>query len=106
MREAHILISSKETDKDKLSIDEAKKKLKPCPICGSKAYISKDIVDGFYFGWSVGCPRFCLNDGIHGIDENTPKEKLLSIFYLNSANECVEEWNMKVDEYSEGSDSK
>jgi hypothetical protein len=59
MTDAHILIISEETDKDKLSIAEAKKKLKPCPICGSKAYISKDIVDGFYFGWSVGCPRFC-----------------------------------------------
>lgn len=106
MTDIHILRPSKETDKDKLSIDEAKKKLKPCPICGSKAYISKDIVDGFYFGWSVGCPRFCLNDGIHGIDENAPKEKHLSIHNLNSANECVEEWNRKADKFAEGSDSE
>jgi hypothetical protein len=105
MIDAHILISSKETDKDKLSIAEAKKKLKSCPICGSEAFISKDIVDGFYFGWSVGCPRFCLNDGIHGIDENAPREKYLSIFNLDSANECVEKWNRRADGYSEGSDS-
>jgi hypothetical protein len=97
MTDIHILRPSKETDKDKLSIDEAKQKLKPCPICGSKAYISKDIVDGFYFGWSVGCPRFCLNDGIHGIDENTPTEEHLSIFGLNTAEECVKKWNEKVD---------
>lgn len=102
MTDIHILRPSKETDKDKLSIAEAKEKLKPCPICGSKAYISKDIVDGFYFGWSVGCPRFCLNDGIHGIDENT----YLSIFNLGSANECVEKWNRRVDEYSEGSENE
>lgn len=99
MSEVYITRKNKITDGDKLSIKEAKEMLKKCPICGSKAYISKDIVDGFYFGWSVGCPRFCLNDGIHGIDENTPQEKHLSIHYLNSAKECVEKWNTKVDRY-------
>lgn len=82
-------------DSDKLSIKEAKEKLMNCPICKSKAYISKDIIDGFYFGWSVGCPRFCLNDGIHGVDEESPKEKHLSILGLDSAKECVELWNKK-----------
>lgn len=86
----------KVTEKDTLTIKEAKGQLKKCPICGAKAYISKDIVEGYYFGWSVGCPRFCLNDGIHGIDENTPTEKHLSIMYLDSAKECVERWNKKV----------
>lgn len=104
--EVDILRPAGVGDKDKLSISEAKKKLSPCPICGTKAYISKDIVDGFYFGWSVGCPRFCLNDGIHGIDENAPREKYLSIFNLDSANECVEKWNRKADEYSEESDTE
>ena len=40
--------------------------LKPCPRCGTKAYLSRDVVDGFYFGWSAGCPRYCHYDGIHG----------------------------------------
>ena len=31
-------------------------RLHPCPICGAKAFVEKDVVDGFYFGWSVGCP--------------------------------------------------
>ena len=106
MTDIHILRPSKETDKDKLSIDEAKKKLKPCPICGTKAYIGKDIVDGFYFGWSVGCPRFCLNDGIHGIDENTPEDKHLSIHCLDSASECVEKWNEKVERLEGDTDAK
>lgn len=96
MSELHILRPSSVKKDDKLSISEAKKKLSPCPICGTKAYISKDIVDGFYFGWSVGCPRFCLNDGVHGIDENTPEDKHLSIHYLDSASECVEKWNERV----------
>ena len=85
------------TEKDRLTAKEAQTLLKRCPICGSKAYISKDVVDGFYFGWSVGCPRYCNNDKIHGHDENTPAEKRLSIFYLNSAEECVEKWNERVE---------
>ena len=89
----------KVTKEDKLTIKEAKAKLLPCPICGSKAYSSKDIVDGFYFGWSVGCPRFCINDGIHNIDQDTPEEKHLSVFGLNSAEECVKYWNEKVKNY-------
>ena len=96
MTNVHILRPRKETDEDKLSISDAKKKLKPCPICETKAFISKDIVDGYYFGWSVGCPRFCLNDGIHDIDENTSEEEHLSIFYLDSAAECVAKWNKRV----------
>lgn len=63
-----------------------------CPICGAKPYIRKDVVDGFYFGWSVGCPRFCLNDGIHGITEETPKYLHLSRFCLNSKEECIKAW--------------
>ena len=106
MTNVYITRISKISDKDKLSISEAKKMLKPCPICGAKAYISKDIVDGFYFGWSVGCPRFCLNDGIHGVDEHAPFEEHLSIHNLNSAIECVEKWNRKADGYLDGSDSK
>ena len=42
--------------------------LKPCPICGSKAFVMHDVVDGFEFGWSAGCPRFKLDDGIHDFD--------------------------------------
>ena len=44
----------KKLKKDRLFEAEIEKKLKPCPICGSKAYIHKDIVDGHYYGWSVG----------------------------------------------------
>jgi len=97
MTNVHILRPRKETDEDKLSISDAKKKLKPCPICGTKAFISKDIVDGYYFGWSVGCPRFCLNDGIHGITEIIHEEDSLTILYLDSATECVAKWNKRVE---------
>lgn len=106
MSEVYINIVHEVTEKDNLTIKEARGRLKKCPICGTKAYISKDIVDGFYFGWSVGCPRFCFNDGIHGIDKNTPTEKHLSIMNLDSATECVERWNKRVDNYFKESDSE
>ena len=67
-----------------------------CPKCGSKVYISKDIVDGFYFGWSVGCPRFCHDDGIHGTNINTPEEDVYSIHGLNSRDECIKKWAERV----------
>ena len=78
-----------------------KDRLARCPICGSKAFLNKDVVDGFYFGYSVGCPRYCFNDGIHGQDENTTENEHLTIFGLNSKEECVEKWNERV-EYVKG----
>ena len=100
MADIYITETQKVTTEDKVTIKDAKKRLLPCPICGAKAYLEKDVVDGFYFGYSVGCPRACMYDGIHGITENTPENKRLSIFYLNSAEECVEKWNERVRNYN------
>lgn len=36
-----------------------------CPICGAKAFLERN---GFGFGWSVGCPRYCLNDSIQRVE--------------------------------------
>lgn len=72
--------------------DYGNQKLPKCPICGKKAFIHRDIVDGFYFGWSVGCPAYCNNDGVHGHDENTPDELRLRRFYLDSKEECERWW--------------
>lgn len=68
--------------------------LPPCPICGAKAFIRSNTVDGFWFGWSVGCPRFRLNDGIHGKDDDSPREEWMSAhgFYTK---EDAEKWWMK-----------
>ena len=70
---------------------------KPCPICGSKAYIMHDVVDGFDFGWSVGCTRFKLDDGIHGIDETTPEFMHPRVMYCISRQSAIESWNKKVE---------
>jgi hypothetical protein len=49
-------------------------KMPPCPICGKKAYMMHDVVDGMDFGYSAGCPSFCLNDGVHGITKSYDPE--------------------------------
>ena len=63
-----------------------------CPICGSKAFISKDVVDGFFFGWSVGCPRACINDKIHKLNEEEFKKARLVFHSLNSREEAILIW--------------
>lgn len=72
--------------------------LPPCPICGAKAYIHSDTVDGFWFGWSVGCPRFCLNDGIHGKNEDTPRGEWLSAHGFESKQAAENWWRKRAAE--------
>lgn len=67
-----------------------------CSECGAKAFLHEDVVDGFWFGWSVGCPKFCLNDGIHGYDINTPREKRLVELGFTTKEEAVEWWEKRV----------
>ena len=77
------------------------KRLKACPICGARAFLSHDAVEGFDFGWSVGCPRFCLADGIHGMDYDTPdnyvRKHSLTGHYYTTAEKAIEAWNDRVD---------
>ena len=70
--------------------------LKPCPRCGTKAYLSRDVVDGFYFGWSAGCPRYCHYDGIHGTTIDTSEEDCYAVHGANSKEEAIEIWNNRV----------
>ena len=42
--------------------------LKSCPVCGAKAFLEREVVDGFDMGFGVGCPRYCIGDGLHGIE--------------------------------------
>ena len=70
--------------------------LRPCPMCGANAFVSCDIVDGFFFGWSVGCPRAKIKDGIHGLDDYDSFQKAeLTMFNLASKEECIEKWNKR-----------
>lgn len=71
--------------------------LKPCPICGAKAYVMHDVVDGFEFGWSAGCPRFCLYDGLHGADENTPESQFPRVMNMTTKQSAIVAWNVKTE---------
>ena len=71
--------------------------LKPCPICGGKAYVMHDVADGFEFGWSAGCARFCICDVIHDMDETTPEADLPRVMYCNTKTAAIEAWNRKAD---------
>ena len=86
----HLLTVVKQTEEEKLSLAEMKKRIPPCPICGKKAYIMHDIVDGFDFGYSAGCPSFCIDDGVHGISESYDPEAPRVDGY--SAKEAYDKW--------------
>ena len=70
MEYVHILRIAKEPEGEKMMLAEMKKTMPPCPICGKKAYLMHNIIDGFDYGYDAGCPSFCLDDGVHGISES------------------------------------
>lgn len=73
-------------------------RLKRCPICGAKAFVAHDIVDGFGFGWSVGCPRACIADGIHGFDDyDSFQAARLVMHYLPTREVAIEAWNKRCE---------
>ena len=71
--------------------------LKRCPVCGSNAFLSRDVIDGvFFMGWSAGCPRYCIGDGIHGIETFEEDEaKGYSFFGCLTKEEAIEAWNRR-----------
>jgi len=57
-----------------------------------------DVVDGFDFGWSAGCPRYCINDGIHGIDTYEDHEdRGYAVHWCFTKEKAIEAWNRRVD---------
>lgn len=70
------------------SCDES---LPHCPVCGSKAFIHHDIVTGYDFGWSVGCPRACIADGIHGFDDPESFKNAKLVFHGLSSRKSAED---------------
>ena len=88
--ELHILRQAVKDETEETSLTALRKKMPPCPICGKKAFLFHDIVDGFDFGYSGGCPSFCLNDGVHGISESYDPEAPKVDGY--SAKEAFDKW--------------
>lgn len=72
--------------------------LKPCPLCGSKAFVMHDVVDGFEFAWSVGCPRACIDDPIHKLgEEEFRKARLVMFGFATKEQAAIEAWNRRAD---------
>jgi len=73
---------------------------KPCPICKSKPIIKHYLTkEGYDFGYSIWCPLFYVGDGIHGVTESSGLENHWSIYFLETEDEAIKEWNRKVKEW-------
>ncbi len=72
-------------------------KWKPCPICGAKAFLKSCIIDNsFFMGYTVGCPRYSLYDGIHGHDIDTPSNERLVLYGIPTKDEAIQAWNWRA----------
>ncbi len=72
-------------------------KLKPCPVCGAQAYISRNAPDGFFMGYSAGCPRYCIGDGIHGIETQEENMKRgYAVHGCRTPAEAIATWNRRA----------
>ena len=81
-----------------MAVREKLVELKSCPVCGAKAYISSAAPDGYFMGWSVGCPRYCIGDSIHGIDTFEEDEKMaFALHGFFTVKEAIEAWNRRAD---------
>lgn len=86
----HIDRAVKPEPKERLTLNKMRETMPPCPICGNKAYLMHDIVDGFDFGYSAGCPTYRLDDGVHGITEmNDPRAPRVDSY---TARKCYDGW--------------
>lgn len=63
---------------------EIQAKMPKCPVCGKSFFISKDMPDGYYMGYSCGCVAYKANDGVH--------TKKMTRHNLNSREECEMWW--------------
>ena len=74
--------------------------LRPCPICGAKAFVRYVVYDADHLGlgWSVGCPRAYIDDPVHKLNEEEfEKAKLIMRGFLSKA-QAIEAWNRRAGE--------
>lgn len=84
--------------KEELNTEDTGQKLKPCPVCGAKAYIHRAAPDGFFMGYSAGCPRYCIGDGIHGIETyDEAEERGYAVHGCLTKQEAIDAWNWRAE---------
>ena len=66
--------------------------LPKCHVRGRKAFLSHDVVDGFDFGYSVGCPSFRADDGIHGWSFDDHDEKKYAAHCFFTKQQAIDWW--------------
>ena len=94
-----ILCQAASDDNRSKTMEELRKKLPPCPICGRKAYLSHDVVDGADYGYSAGCPAFRLNDRLHGLTEQSDKKMFPDVMYCDTARQAFNKWVKYCEKY-------
>lgn len=73
-------------------------KLPPCPKCGATAYLAKTSVDGNFMGYSVGCPRYHIGDGIHGVNSYEDNQKrAYSLHGFVFKNAAIKAWKTRCE---------
>lgn len=83
--------------KEELNLEDTVQSLEPCPVCGAKAYLHKAAPDGFFMGYSAGCPRFCIGDGIHGIETyEEAEERGYAVHGCLTKEAAIAEWNRRA----------
>ena len=66
-------------------------RLRDCPICGAKVVVHRDEPDGYFMGYSIGCPGYKLNDGTHA--------KKMAFHYVATKEKAIEKWNEYVERF-------
>lgn len=79
-----IVCQTPKDDNNSKTLVELRKKLPPCPICGKKAYLLHDVIDGADYGYSVGCGSFHNEDGVHRVNA--------SFHNYDTKEEAFEKW--------------
>lgn len=67
------------------------KGLRNYPICGAEAVVLRNEPDGFFMGYSSGCPRYRLNDGVHA--------KKMFFHNVATKEKAIEKWNEYVERF-------
>jgi len=91
-----VILCPTASDRDNKSkgMKALREKLPPCPICGKKAILDHDVVNGYDFGYSVGCTAFRINDGVHGFNDfnDIYNQKMPSFHGCDTKEEAFEKW--------------
>jgi hypothetical protein len=98
----HVVVLLRKVKKNE-TMTALRNRMSKCPICGRKAFLDHDVVDGFDFGYSAGCPSFCLDDGIHGISEmQDPRSPRVYGYSPKNTFDKWEEYCKDMEEYKYG----